>query len=310
MVTELGRTRTWRPAWPCPVGRNLAQYRHGGGDPTFRRGDDGAVVLARHTPEGAGTLRVSARAAEGLVEAQAWGAGGEWLLDRLPRLLGADDDPDGFAPAHPVIAEAWRRHRHWRIGASDLVFDSLVPAIIEQKVTGQEAFIAYRRLVRRFGSAAPGPAFPGLMLAPDAAAVRQIPSWEWLRLPVDQGRSVPLLRAAAVASSLERALAGGPRALDRALCSVPGIGRWTSAEVRSRVLGDADAVSFGDYHVAKDVGWALLGRAIDDDELEDLLEPYRPHRLRVQGLVALAGLGRPRRGPRMAPRRHLPGGYT
>lgn len=309
MAAERARTRTWQAAWPCPVGRNLAQYRHGGGDPTFRRGADGAVVLARHTPEGTGTLRIASRAPEGLVEAQAWGQGAEWLLDRLPRLLGADDDPRGFEPGHPALAEAWRRHQHWRIGASDLVFDSLVPAIIEQKVTGQEAFAAYRRLVRRFGSAAPGPAVDGLMVAPDAAVVRQIPSWEWLRLPVDQGRSVPLLRAAGVASSLERAAAEGAEALDRALQSLPGIGRWTSAEVRSRVLGDADAVSFGDYHVAKDVGWALLGRAVDDDELEDLLEPYRPHRLRVQGLVSLAGLGRPRRGPRMAPRRHLPGGY-
>lgn len=309
MAREAVRSRIWRPSWPCPVGRNLAQFRHGGGDPTFRRTEDGALALARLTPQGAGTLRLTTRTAEGVVEGQAWGDGGEWLLERLPRLLGADDDAAGFDPRHPVIAEAWRRHQHWRIGASDLVFDSLMPAIIEQKVTGQEAFTAYRRLVRRFGSPAPGPEGLGLMLAPDAAVVREIPSWEWLRLPVDQGRSAPLVRAAGVASSLERAAGAGTEALDRALRSLRGIGRWTSAEVRSRALGDADAVSFDDYHVAKDVGWALVGRAIDDDELEEVLEPYRPHRLRVQGLVALAGLGRPRRGPRMAPRRHLPGGY-
>jgi len=66
-------------------------------------------------------------------------------------------------------------------------------------------------------------------------------------------------------------------------------------------------VSFGDYHVAKDIGWALTGAVVDDDELEVLLEPWRPHRLRVQALVSLGGLGRPRRGPRMAPREHLPG---
>jgi len=40
--------------------------------------------------------------------------------------------------------------------------------------------------------------------------------------------------------------------------------------------------------------------------LEQLGEPYRPHRYRVQRLVELAGLSRPRRGPRMAPRTHLP----
>jgi 3-methyladenine DNA glycosylase/8-oxoguanine DNA glycosylase len=81
---------------------------------------------------------------------------------------------------------------------------------------------------------------------------------------------------------------------------------WTSAEVRQRAFGDPDAVSFGDYHVAKDIGWALTGTAFDDEELEDFLEPYRPHRYRVQALVGLAGLHRPRLGARMAPRTHLP----
>ena len=308
-MADAGLSRSWRPAWPCPVAMNLAPYRHGGGDPTFARLSDSSFAMARHTPEGTGSIRIAPRTADGVVDAEAWGSGAEWLLERLPRLLGADDDPSGFEPGHPRIAEAWRRHQQWRIGASDAVFESLLPAVIEQKVTGQEAFAGYRNLVRRFGAPAPGPVALKVRLAPDAATVRQIPSWEWLRLPVDQGRSRPLVRAATVAASLERALSGGPEALDRSLQALPGIGRWTSAEVRSRALGDADAVSFGDYHVAKDVGWALVGREVDDDELEVLLEPYRGHRLRVQGLVGLAGLGRPRRGARMAPRTHLPGGY-
>jgi hypothetical protein len=37
-----------------------------------------------------------------------------------------------------------------------------------------------------------------------------------------------------------------------------------------------------------------------------LVEPYRPHRYRVQRLLELAGVAAPRRGPRMPPRRHLP----
>ena len=65
-------------------------------------------------------------------------------------------------------------------------------------------------------------------------------------------------------------------------------------------------MSFGDYHVAKDVGWALTGTPFDDAALEEFLEPWRPQRGRVPTLVALAGLRRPRRGPRMAPRTHLP----
>ena len=41
--------------------------------------------------------------------------------------------------------------------------------------------------------------------------------------------------------------------------------------------------------------------------LAEYLEPYRPQRGRVPALVAAGGLHRPRHGPRMAPRTHLPG---
>ncbi|WP_310963740.1 DNA-3-methyladenine glycosylase family protein [Nocardioides terrisoli] len=299
--------RRWQPGWPCSLAAALAPYRHGAGDPTYRVAPDGAHWRGIRTPVGTATLRLSADEGGGTVSGAAWGAGAEWALDTMPRLLGAEDDPSGFRPRHDVIERAWRRHGHLRIGASGLVMESLVPAVIEQKVTGQEAFGAYRGLVRRFGEPAPGPgADLGLLVQPSPTTLRSIASWDWIRLPVDRARSTAVLRAARVADGLERAGARGATELDRALCSVPGIGRWTSAEVRVRSQGDADAVSFGDYHVARDVGWALTGAEVDDDGLEELLEEYRPHRHRVQRLVVAAGLGRPRRGPRMAPRVHLP----
>jgi 3-methyladenine DNA glycosylase/8-oxoguanine DNA glycosylase len=297
--------RTWRPHWPCPVAAILGVHRRGAGDPTYRLLPDGSIARGIRTPEGPVALVVRNEPATGEVVARAWGPGAAWALDRLPRMLGEDDDPSGFVPPAPLEA-AWRRHRHWRLGATDLVLESLVPSIIEQKVTGQEAFAAFRRLVRRFGEPAPGPV-PDLWVQPDAATLRRVPSWEWLRLPVDGGRSRPVLAAARVAQALERAGATSPDEFDRRVRSLPGIGVWTSAEVRSRALGDADAVSFGDYHVPADVGWALVGEAVDDAGLAELLEPFRPHRHRVQQLVTAAGRGRPRRGPRMAPRTHLPG---
>ena len=76
--------------------------------------------------------------------------------------------------------------------------------------------------------------------------------------------------------------------------------------MRSRALGDPDAVSFGDYHIGKNVTYALTGEVGDDERMAELLEPWAGHRYRVQRLVELAGLGRPRRGARMAPRTHLP----
>jgi 3-methyladenine DNA glycosylase/8-oxoguanine DNA glycosylase len=115
-----------------------------------------------------------------------------------------------------------------------------------------------------------------------------------------------VVRAAQVASAVERTIGLPADEVDRRLRSIPGIGVWTSAEVRFRAHGDADAVSFGDYHIPKNIGWALTGEAVDDEGLAELLAPYRPHRYRVQRLVELSGMYRPRRGPRMAPRTHLP----
>ncbi len=143
-------------------------------------------------------------------------------------------------------------------------------------------------------------------MQPDAATLRTVPSWEWLRMHIDPARSRTIVTVARVADSLERLTALAPEEADRRLRSLSGVGVWTSAEVRTRTFGDPDAVSFGDYHVAKDVGWALTGTPFDDAEMEAFLEPYRPQRGRVPALIAAGGLHRPRHGPRMAPRTHLP----
>ncbi|HEY1134306.1 MAG TPA: DNA-3-methyladenine glycosylase 2 family protein [Nocardioides sp.] len=301
-------SRTWRPSWPCPVGAVLVQQRHGGRDPSYAVTPDGAHWRAFRTPEGLGTLRV--RLAAGEVAIDTWGPGAAWLLDAAPGLLGADDDISGFVPRHALVADVWRRNPTWRFSRSGLVLDALVPAVFEQKVTGQEAFGAWGRLLRRHGEDAPVPdraSAPPLRVAPAADRLAMIPSWEWLQLPVDHARSRTVVQVARAAAGLERTVARPATEAEPLLRSVPGVGVWTAAETLRRAWGDPDAVSFGDYHVAKDVGWALTGTPVDDAGLAELLEPYRPHRGRVVELLARAGLGRPRRGARMAPRRHLPG---
>ncbi len=302
-----GQRRDWRPAWPCPVGQIWSGWRRGAGDPTYRVDESGRHWRGLGTPAGPATLGVRPRPTLGVVEAEAWGAGAAWALEHLPAMLGADDDPAGLPLLHDALRRAAHDRPHWRVGRGGIVLDALTPAIIEQKVTGQEAFAGFRRLVRRFGEPAPGPgAGVALWVQPDAAALRRVPSWEWRQLGVDDARSRTVVTAARVADALQRTIdLPGPDA-DRRLTSVPGIGRWTSAEVRARAHGDPDAVSFGDYHVARNMGWALIGQELDDDGLADLLQPYAGHRYRVQRLLELAGAGHPRRGPRMAPRTHLP----
>jgi 3-methyladenine DNA glycosylase/8-oxoguanine DNA glycosylase len=289
------------------VGAILAQQRRGAGDPTYRV--EGTGPGARHwrgirTPAGPATLMVQSLPRLGEVVAEAWGPGADWALGAVPGLLGAHDDPSGFDPRHPVLLDVHRRHPHWRFGRTDRLFEALVASIIEQKVTGKEAFGGFRTLVHFHGERAPGPGRrQKLWIQPSAEVLRRIPSWEWLRMHVDPARSRTIVQAARVADSLDRLT---PAETDAKLRTLQGVGVWTSAEVRQRAFGDPDAVSFGDYHVAKDVGWALLGRRIDDDELAELLEEWRPHRGRVQAYVALAGLGAPRRGPRMPLPTHFP----
>ena len=308
-------SRRWRPGRAVPVSTILGPLRRGHGDPTFRV-VDGAVWRTARTPLGPATLWIRADGAAGEVVAEAWGAGAGWALEALPDMLGdADTGADEFvadvAGRHPFLREALRRHPHWRVPRSGLVFEALLAAILEQKVTGQEAWAGWQALLRRFGEPAPGPAAPqlGLRLAPSPETVRMIPSWEWLAMPVDPARSRVAVVTARVAPALERTVALAHADAERALCSLPGIGVWTAAEVRQRAHGDPDAVSFGDYHVPGRIGLSLTGASVDDAGLEALLEPFRPHRYRVQRLVELCGGAPPRRGPRMPPRRHLPGRY-
>ncbi len=284
--------------------------RHGGGDPTYRTDPGGVIWRGLRTPVGTATLRITPRPTDADVVGEAWGDGADWALQQLPAMLGAEDDPTGFeAHHHQLVAQLWRRHPHWRVPKSGLVMESLVPAVIEQKVTGKEAASGWRRLVYRYGEPAPGPGGErNLRVMPSPETLRGIPSWEWLKLHVDPARSRTVVTASRSAAALERTVGLAVDEADRRLRSLPGVGVWTSAEVRSRAHGDADAVSFGDYHVAKDVGWALTGEAVDDAGLAVLLEPFRPHRLRVQVLVGMAGLGRPRRGPRLSLPTHYPGG--
>jgi 3-methyladenine DNA glycosylase/8-oxoguanine DNA glycosylase len=304
-VTDRQR-RLWTSGRPVDVPAVLGALRLGRGDPTFRDDPDGTIWRGIRTPAGACTLRLSPVAGTG-VEATAWGPGAQWVLGSVPAMFGDLDDATGFVAHHRQVAEAARRFSGWRVPRTGLVLEALVPAIIAQKVTGQEASGSYRTLIHRYGERAPGPGGTrGLWVGPSAAGWARIPSWEWLRAGVDGGRSAVVVRAAGAAGRLEQCVDLTADQANRRLRAIPGIGVWTAAAVRHTALGDPDAVSFGDYHVARDIGWALTGCEVDDDGLAELLEPYAGHRYRVQALLKLVGAGRPRHGPRLAPRTHLP----
>jgi 3-methyladenine DNA glycosylase/8-oxoguanine DNA glycosylase len=293
----------WRPRLPVDVVRTLASLRRGSGDPTHRVELGGAVWRTTRTESGPATYRLGQRGPHE-VHGTAWGPGAEQAIAALPDLLGARDDPTGLDLRHPLLRDTAARHPGLRVPRSGRVLESLVPTVIEQKVTGQEARSAWRWLLRRYAEPAPGPAPQGMRVPPPADVWRRIPSWDWHRAGVDPRRAQTGMRAAQVAGRLEEAVGMAPADAERRLRAVPGIGVWTAAEVAQRALGDGDAVSFGDYHLPSFVGWALLGRPVDDDGMAELLEPYRPHRYRVIRLLECSGFAKPRFGPRLTIQDH------
>lgn len=260
----------------------------------------GRFWWATRTPQGPGTL--SLWLANGL-HAQAWGPGAPWLLDQVPDLVGLHDDWSELdTSAHQLLDDVRRRLPGVRIPRTGRVLDSLVPAVIEQRVTGQEAFRAWRQLTRRYGERAPGPDEFAVFLPAEPHTLLSVPTWDWHRFGVDGQRHRTVRAVATVASRLEECVRLPVPEATRRLRSLPGVGIWTAAETTVRALGDVDAVSVGDFHVANRVGWFLAGRPRSTDEqMLELLEPWAGQRARVVRLIELSGVSPPKYGPRFSP---------
>lgn len=280
---------------PLALGRGDRTVRFLGADIAWR---------ATRTPDGPGTGCYRHRRRDHAVEVQAWGPGAGWLLEHAPDLLGAHDAVDGFADlaaAHPVIARLHRTRPGIRVGRSLNVFECLVPTICEQKVTGPEAHRAWRGIVDRWGEPAPGP-MAGLRTPPAPEVLAALGYYDLHRLGLERRRADLIRAVARGAARLQRIVDLAPAEAEARLRAVPGIGVWSAAKVRYAVLGDADAVPFGDYHLPSAVSWTMAGVREGTDELmADLLAPFAPHRGRVVRLVEVAGAMAPRRGPRLAP---------
>ena len=296
-VTE--RARTISPPLPVDLRLTLGPLRRGRLDPSMRF-EPGGVWRATRTPAGPVTTHLRSRPADGTVTIRAWGPGAEWALETFPALAGAEDTEDGFDPGTGVVADLHRRLRGLRISRSGAVVEALVPSILEQKVVGLEARRSYARLVRDLGEAAPGPAAESLMVPPPAKVLASTPTWTFHRAGVERKRADAICRACSYAARLEETVDMSPDDARRRLTALPGIGPWTAAEVAIVALGDADAVSVGDYHLPNQVAWALAGEArADDARMLELLEPWRGHRGRVIRLIVMGSGAAPRYGPKL-----------
>jgi 3-methyladenine DNA glycosylase/8-oxoguanine DNA glycosylase len=293
-------TATFPLNGPLDLRRTLGPLSRGRGDPTIHLEAGGAWWTTR-TPDGPASLGLATRG--DVVLAEAHGPGAERALAAVPALLALDRDLDPIPPGHPLVAQLARRLPGVRIPRTGAILESLVPAILEQKVTGQEAHRAWTGLIRAHGETAPGPPGWRLRLGPAPATLVALPYYAYHPFGVEQRRA-DLIRAIAARSVFFEGIADLPLADAYArLTAVPGIGPWTAAEVGIRALGDVDAVSVGDFHLPNLVAFALAGEARGTDaRMLELLEPYRGQRARVIRLLELSGIRAPRFGPRLSSR--------
>jgi 3-methyladenine DNA glycosylase/8-oxoguanine DNA glycosylase len=316
-MTAAAHERPFPLTGPLDLRGTLAPLWRGRSDPTMRIGADG-VWRATRTPEGPATIHLAI--AGGTLLARAWGDGAGWALDHAPAMAGLLDDPaalDALATDHPLIRELARRRPGLRFPRTLAVMEALVPAIVEQKVTGDEAHRAWRGLVTTYGEQAPGPAqdpalagaanragATGLRLPPDPTVLAGLPYFAFHGFGLERRRADTIRRVAARATWLEAATDLTPEVGLARLRSIPGVGPWTAAEVAARAWGDPDAVSVGDYHLPSLVTWALAREPRGTDErMLELLEPFRGQRGRVIRLLEVSGIRAERHGPRYAGRR-------
>ncbi len=250
---------------------------------------------AMRTPAGPATLKISRD--EAGIHSSAWGDGAVWALERVRAFTGLDDDPGAFSTSDPVVAGLAHRHLGVRFARTGMVFESLVYAVVSQKVAGAEAKAGLEGLMRRFSDHAPGP-MAGLRLPPDPTRIAAAPYYEFHELGIEKRRADVLRRLASDWERLERLSDVAPAVARTALLECRGVGTWTAAEVTAVSHGDPDAVSVGDFHLKHLVSWNLAGEARGTDErMLELLEPFRPHRARVVRWLEIEA-DYPRFGPR------------
>jgi 3-methyladenine DNA glycosylase/8-oxoguanine DNA glycosylase len=277
---------------PYDLGRSLLLGDHGRRNPTLHWSGTNVLLRASRTPEGPVTvaLVLDQRA----LEAEAWGAGAEWLLDALPKLLGLDDRPPRF---DGKLGRVQRELPGIRVTRAVDLFELLTSYVIRQRVAWRDAVASQLAILRAHAEPAPGPGELRLPLAPEQW--RSLTTADLAGFGIERKRASTLLLLARKAEQIRGWATLPSETFAARLEALPGIGPWTRAMVQGHGLGELDAVPLGDYDLPSMVSWFFVGEArADDARMLALLEPFAGQRFRVLRLLWAAGLHAPRFGPR------------
>lgn len=285
---------------PLDLWLTLTPLKIGAADPSLRL-RDGAAEWAMNTPEGGAALRITV--GDGVVRGTGWGDGAPWALSRLADLSGASDEGE-LRTEVPLVRELVRRLPGLRLARTHRVTDAIVPVVLQQLVTWEEAAAAWARIVRAHGSPAPGPL--DLTLPPTAETVAGLPRSHLIGAGALGRQADTIRRVCVLRRRMEEAGDMEQDDAARRLLAVPGVGPWTAGMVMLRSMGFADVVPLGDYHLPHTVSWALAREPRGTDaRMIELLAPFAGHRGRVLRLMQAGGVGAPRRGPKAPLRRHF-----
>jgi 3-methyladenine DNA glycosylase/8-oxoguanine DNA glycosylase len=258
--------------------------------------DQRTVAFATNTPDGPASARFVHRG--DIVTVDAWGDGAAHVLARAATIAGLHDRPLDFVPHHRGVAALVRRFPGLRMTAGANPVEVAMHAVFAQRITAGEARRSWWQFIRRFGTPAPGPL--GLLTPPCPSLVARLDRNELLRLGLDLHRTRALW---ALTREADRLAAGDDiEQVTARLRALPGIGPWTISLVRHFAFGDTRAVPLDDWHVGRDVCFALTGEEFaGDDRMLELLAPYAGNEARVWRLISAAGIHHPRRSPGRAP---------
>jgi 3-methyladenine DNA glycosylase/8-oxoguanine DNA glycosylase len=267
-----------------------------------RLDDDRRWWWATRTTDGIATIAIE-RTHEGVV-ANAWGPGADVLLDRLARLVAADDDYT-FESAEQPMRDILARTHGLRLGSTGDVHEAIVTAVLGQVVTKTEGKRSLRSITTELGIDAPGPN-ASLRVFPSPEILAGLSYDELHSHGVERKRATTVIEVSRRSKRLEEILTMDAADANRRLLAVRGVGGWTAGIVMGQAYGDRDALPVGDYHLPNMVSWALAGEPRgDDNRMIELLEPYRPYRRHALLAIKQAGISAPKYGPRTAVRTHL-----